>query len=255
LQPESVGTGSVPSIDQPTADRTESRFLTLETKSHMPHLATELQSYRATELQEDIMGYRRPETVVAPKTRWTLGEVLCNTGQGGWSAAEGSWDDNPALAMRWNGDDDSGSPGNPQSHGNPTWFIVPEELHDAVRDVARSLKQAMELVVCETTRPEGFDHGVFKATIRLNDASLADHVVFEIPELPKRFFRHERDYSLPPNGPGMPWKGRFVDGLWEGIVQTNGINEDDNPTTIHVVRDALVASVMKTLKPWRETSS
>ena len=52
------------------------------------------------------MGYRKPEDVVAPKSRWELGTVLCNTGQGGWAVAEGSWDDEPAVGIRWNGDDD-----------------------------------------------------------------------------------------------------------------------------------------------------
>ncbi len=201
------------------------------------------------------MGYRKPETVVAPKGRWELRKVLCNTGQGGWSAAEGTWDDSPALAMRWNGDDDSGSPGNPQSHGNPTWFIVPDELHDAVRDVARSLNQAMGLVSCETTQLEEFHYGVFKVTLRMQEhISISDDIRFEIPQLPQRFFRHEQKYSVPPNGPGKPWSGRFVDGVWEGLVQTNGVSEDENSTNIRVVKDALVASVMKALKPWKDSA-
>ncbi len=199
------------------------------------------------------MGYRKPETVVAPKTRWKIGKVLCNTGQGGWAASEGFWDDSPALAMRWNGDDDSGNPGNPQSHGNPTWFIVPDELHDAVRDVARTLHQAMgRLVTCETKQPEDFQYGVFEVKMTLHKEVENSNIHFEIPQLPKRFFRHEQKFSIPPNGPGKRWTGRFINGVWEGIVQTNGISEEENPTNIHVVKDALVASVIKALKPWKD---
>jgi hypothetical protein len=36
----------------------------------------------------------------APKTRWKLGTVLCDTGQGGRSLAEGEWDDDSTLGIR-----------------------------------------------------------------------------------------------------------------------------------------------------------
>jgi len=72
------------------------------------------------------MSYTDPQTVVSPRNRWELGNVVCNTGQSGWSVAEGTWDKQPVVGIRWNGDDEVA--GNPQSHGNPTWFILPEDL-------------------------------------------------------------------------------------------------------------------------------
>ena len=203
------------------------------------------------------MSYKNPSTVVSPKNRWKLGNVLCSTGQAGWSVAEGWWDEESTLGIRWNGDDDSGSPGNPQSHGNPTWFIVPSELHEAVRGVAFSLNDAMSFVTFKSERPTGWDFGVFAVTIEVHGQVRktieGQGVTFDVPTLPKRFFRHdfEHGYGQPPSSDGAPWRGRFVDGVWKSIVQTNGISEESNPTSMDIVRDALIASVMSSLAPWK----
>lgn len=76
--------------------------------------------------------YIRPENVHAPKRHWSLIHVLFDGGPGTEknpspnSVAIGRWDNEPALAMRWNGNKDNPL-GNPQSRGLPTWFIVPEQ--------------------------------------------------------------------------------------------------------------------------------
>jgi len=36
------------------------------------------------------------------------------------------------VGIRWNGSEDGPGIGNPQSRGNATWFILPEELAQAV---------------------------------------------------------------------------------------------------------------------------
>lgn len=80
------------------------------------------------------MAYTKPENVDSPRSRWRLRKVLYDSGEDGWSAAEGQWERdgfwNEVLAIRWNG---STPPGNPQSRGLPTWFIVPDHLAEAVR--------------------------------------------------------------------------------------------------------------------------
>ena len=85
-----------------------------------------------------------PENVNSPKRRWRLHRVLHNTGHGekGWSAAEGQWEYpdgvwREVLAIRWNGNSDA-EIGNPQSRGCATWFIVPDELKDAIREAITS---------------------------------------------------------------------------------------------------------------------
>lgn len=198
------------------------------------------------------MGFRDPSSVVAPKSRWAMKSVLCSTGQRGWSVAEGFWDKEPTLGIRWNGDDDSGSPGNPQSHGNPTWFIVPEELQEAVRSVAYRLNESVSSVKFEQESPPDFHEGVFVVSLIVQGKARAfvdnDAFTFDIPTLPNRFFRHDPEYRVPPRDENSPWRGRFKDGRWTAIVQTNGIPEQRNPTGMDVVRDALVASVAQSLE-------
>ncbi len=58
-------------------------------------------------------------------------KVLDDRGPGGTSLAIGRWDDEPCLAIRWNGKE--GSPvGNPQSRGLPTWFVLPEDYAEKI---------------------------------------------------------------------------------------------------------------------------
>ena len=78
------------------------------------------------------MAYVRPKEVIAPQDRWKLTEVLHNGGEDSWSAAEGRWDEEHCLGVRWNGNRENPL-GNPQSSGHSTWFIVPKELEEAVR--------------------------------------------------------------------------------------------------------------------------
>ena len=73
-----------------------------------------------------------PNTVVSPKKRWHLDEVLYVDEEDGWSAANGRWDNGDVLAIRWNGDKDQPL-GHPQSRGKPTWFIVPGALESVLR--------------------------------------------------------------------------------------------------------------------------
>ena len=80
------------------------------------------------------MPYIRPEQVTAPQNHWQLNNVLYDGGADGWSAAEGLWDGERALALRWNGNDNQ-EKGNPISSGHPTWFIVPEELEGVMSAV------------------------------------------------------------------------------------------------------------------------
>ena len=74
------------------------------------------------------MPYVDPQSVVAPRKQIRSVEVIYNSapGHGGWSIARLDWNGDQALGIRWNGDESSAI-GNPQSHGLPTWFVVPEE--------------------------------------------------------------------------------------------------------------------------------
>ena len=77
------------------------------------------------------MAYIKPETVVSPKAAVANLNVLHNNG--GWAVAELDWNGESALGLRWNGSDQESGCGTPQSRGIPTWFIVPNELVDAIK--------------------------------------------------------------------------------------------------------------------------
>ncbi|MGA2967129.1 MAG: hypothetical protein ABSD64_13025 [Terriglobales bacterium] len=78
------------------------------------------------------MAYVEPATVRAPKASIRSVEVLYNRGQGEWSLARVTWEDRERIGIRWNGGDDGPGIGNPQSRGNATWFILPDELQDVI---------------------------------------------------------------------------------------------------------------------------
>jgi hypothetical protein len=77
------------------------------------------------------MAYIDPDTVVAPRRRLTAVEVLHNAGE--WSVARLEYDGEECLGIRWNGSEQEPGIGNPQSHGKPTWFVVPGELAEVIR--------------------------------------------------------------------------------------------------------------------------
>lgn len=80
------------------------------------------------------MAYVDPNLVKSPKGRVDDLHVLHDSGEGGFSIAEMTWDGKPgAVGARWNGGDGEGM-GNPQSRGIPTWFILPEPLANWARD-------------------------------------------------------------------------------------------------------------------------
>lgn len=93
------------------------------------------------------MSYTTPDMVVSPKSRITPPlEVLYDggeEGQGdGFSIAKLKWDNQDAVAIRWNGSTDSqiaSIAGTPQSRGLPTWFILPDILGVEAEKIAKEL--------------------------------------------------------------------------------------------------------------------
>ncbi|MDD3030544.1 MAG: hypothetical protein PHS57_09795 [Alphaproteobacteria bacterium] len=209
------------------------------------------------------MPYQDPLTVVAPKTRWQLVQLICNTGQSGWSLAEGLWDKNEALALRWNGNDGPNeTSGNPQSTGHPTWFIVPDELAANLRERGKKLKIFLEKIAChiEPFSPAESDR-VFKVAIHTKDEELTElldfyKATFPIPRLEGRLFRFIENspepYFVPSSDGDSCWNGRICDGKWEALVQSNGFPEERNPTTQPMLHDVLVASVANAIRAYAD---
>ena len=85
------------------------------------------------------MSYVEPATVLAPRVSVRSVEILYNTGKGGWSVARVGWEGAQRVGIRWNGAEGSPGIGNPQSRGNATWFILPEELAKVILDKVEEL--------------------------------------------------------------------------------------------------------------------
>jgi len=72
------------------------------------------------------MSYIKPKDVLSPKVSVSNLRPIYDEGEGKWSAALLDWDQEPSVGIRWNGQNQS--PGNPQSRGLPTWFVMPNQL-------------------------------------------------------------------------------------------------------------------------------
>jgi hypothetical protein len=199
--------------------------------------------------------YVDPRDANSPRERWLTQHILCNTGQGGFSVAEGEWDGEPVLGLRWNGSDDPDVAGNPQSHGRPTWFVVPDELADAMRKSARQLSERTDQIEVRITKPKEFDAGVYCVRMKLRSDLAAEWgaegPTFVMPVLPNRIVRGEDGYRAAAVDPATGLVGKFVRGEWEGTMYTNGLREGDNETTVGAVCHALVAAVTRSLKRGR----
>jgi len=86
--------------------------------------------------------YHDPKTVLSPKERVKSVEVVFDKGpvDSSWSVARLSWDESAVVGIRWHGYGES-TKGLPQARGNPTWFVVPDELKGAVLKAAEELSR------------------------------------------------------------------------------------------------------------------
>jgi hypothetical protein len=87
----------------------------------------------------------RPENALSPRSRLVPPVTIIHSTPH-WSVGEFTWDNEPnVLGIRWNGDiDDENDKGNPRSHGEGTWFVLPKPIADLIR-LARTVLD----VVCK----------------------------------------------------------------------------------------------------------
>jgi hypothetical protein len=86
------------------------------------------------------MPYVDPKDVTSPRERLRDLDVIHDGGVGSWSAAWFTWDGEKRLGLRWNGRADEPGPGNPTSRGYPTWFVVPNDLAEALEAEIKATK-------------------------------------------------------------------------------------------------------------------
>jgi hypothetical protein len=69
--------------------------------------------------------------------------VIYTSPDGYWSLAEMIWDGGRRVGCRWNGDiTDPEDKGNPRSHANGTWFILPDAIGLPVAEMAKTFRNA-----------------------------------------------------------------------------------------------------------------
>lgn len=102
--------------------------------------------------------YHDPKSVLSPKDRVKSVEVIFDKGpvDSSWSVARLRWDDSFVVGIRWNGDRNS-TKGLPQARGNPTWFVVPDEIADAVLNAAREWNRLRQDDLMESYRQMAAD--------------------------------------------------------------------------------------------------
>jgi hypothetical protein len=83
------------------------------------------------------MSYIAPDEVLSPRKRiGRIIEVIHDPGENGMSVARILWDEEPVVAIRWNGNSDQPL-GNPMSRRQPTWFVVGGYAAACVEQAAR----------------------------------------------------------------------------------------------------------------------
>ena len=79
--------------------------------------------------------YTEPHQVTSPRVSISNLRPVYDRGEWEFSVALLDWEHKPRVGVRWNGGTDvdtkSLSPGNPQSRGLPTWFVLPDEFNSA----------------------------------------------------------------------------------------------------------------------------
>lgn len=97
--------------------------------------------------------YHDPATVLSPRDKVKSVDVVYDSGpvEGSWSVARITWGDEPAVGIRWNGDSENRK-GTPQARGNPAWFVVPEELQEAVLKAASEAARSRRVALAEGYR-------------------------------------------------------------------------------------------------------
>ena len=86
------------------------------------------------------MSYIQPHEVVSPKRSISNLVPVCDKGEGehGFSVVVLDWEQQTRVAVRWN--DRKPSPGNPQSRGLPTWFVMPRVFDVPILETLLLLK-------------------------------------------------------------------------------------------------------------------
>ncbi|GAB7528718.1 hypothetical protein PS3A_11270 [Pseudomonas sp. 3A(2025)] len=95
-----------------------------------------------------------------------------------------------------------------------------------------------------------YDLGAWKIDIRLKvQSNDMPPILFRFPKLENRIIHSDRGYfaAWPLTSGGHEICGMLKDGAWTGHVYSNGIAEEENPSSIESVREALMHEIRSQL--------
>lgn len=112
--------------------------------------------------------------------------------------------------------------------------------------VQREYGRLEDRVTVHIHHPSDYSLGAWRVKMRLRDPGAMSWqdspVPFAFPNLPKRRLHPDEGYLAVVQRAGsgeLGIGGQFLDGIWEGHLYSNGIDEESNPTSIEDVRAAL----------------
>lgn len=133
---------------------------------------------------------------------------------------------------------------------------LPEARHRFYRDVdvIRALKKQHAVcgfswtkddITVRIYRPDDYAHGAWRVLLVLDQSVITQTWNIPFPELDGRLFTTDPGYdAMISTAPGSWDKAfRFVDGICELHLYSNGVAEDENPTQLPAVAQALIDSV------------
>jgi hypothetical protein len=105
--------------------------------------------------------YIDPKTVISPKSKVDKDslEVIFDTGpvDYSWSVARLRYADKLRIGIRWNGDEKESKMGVPTATAHPVWFILPDEIADAVHARVEELRLREESSLLDEYRQMAAD--------------------------------------------------------------------------------------------------
>ncbi len=122
------------------------------------------------------MAYTNPATVKSPKLRVKDVNVVFDKGpkEGSWSIARLKFDGEDVVGIRWNGEVSRPGVGTPSSRSNPTWFIVPDEIAEAVVETAQKLSKSEHETLLDGYRAMAADTEREDEAMEWSEALLGD---------------------------------------------------------------------------------
>jgi hypothetical protein len=130
-----------------------------------------------------------------------------------------------------------------------------DRMRQLVEEFVRKNERASDRVDVRIERPSAYEHGAWRITVALNSPQFGTWqgvpVTFAIPTLPHRnIVVSDPEYRaavLDMDSQRPVIGGKFHDGLWRADVYSNGVFEDDNPTSIDAIKDAIAKQIEETL--------